>query len=89
MQKCLNIYSVSQTGTELYMILWVQSIQIQQTNYKKSKCLLDNIGKMTIDLQRLFCEYICFHDPELYDNCPNDHTGDIAVFADETFSKLQ
>ena len=56
-----------------------------QTNYKKSKCLFDNIGNMTIDLQRLFCEFICFHDPELYDNCPNDHTGDIAVFADETY----
>ena len=63
-----------------------------QVNYKKAKCLVDNIGNLTLDLQKLICPNTCFHDPELYDNCPNNHTGDIATFADtsyqETFGNL-
>ena len=45
-----------------------------QVNYKKAKCLVDNIGNLTLDLQKLICPNTCFHDPELYDNCPNNHT---------------
>ena len=52
-----------------------------QENYKRSKCFVDNIGNITVDLQKLLCPYVCFHDPELYDQCPNEHTGDIATFA--------
>ena len=56
-------------------------------NYKKSKCLVDNIENLTADLQKLFCDNICFHDPELFDHCPNNHTGDIAIFADKAYQQ--
>ena len=56
-----------------------------QGNYKKSKCLVDNLGNLTIDLERLLCENVCFHDPELYENCVNEHAGDIAIFADKAY----
>ena len=56
-----------------------------QVNYKKSKWLVHNIGNLTIDLERLLCEHICFFDPELYQDCENNHTGDIAVFGDEIY----
>ena len=54
-------------------------------NYKRSKCFVDNIGNITVDLQKLLCPYVCFHDPELYDQCPNEHTGDIATFAKKEY----
>jgi hypothetical protein len=56
-----------------------------QENYKKSKCLIDNQKQIMIDFQRLLCENVCFHDPELYEHCPNTHTGDIAIFADRNY----
>ena len=56
-----------------------------QTDYKKSKCLVDNINNLTVDLERYLCEYMCFFDPNLYDNCPNSHKGDIAVFNSKKF----
>ena len=56
-----------------------------QKNYKKSKCLVDNIDNITIDLERYLCENMCFFDPILYDDCPNSHKGDIAIFNSKTF----
>lgn len=56
-----------------------------QTNYKKSKCLVENFNNLTIDLERYLCEHKCFFDPILYENCPNFHTGDIAIFTSEQF----
>ena len=56
-----------------------------RTNYKQSKCLVDNINNLTIDLERYLCEYSCFVNPLLYDNCPNSHTGDIAIFKNPQF----
>ena len=35
--------------------------------YKRSKCLVDNTENITLDLERLLCENICFFDPEFYD----------------------
>ena len=58
-----------------------------QTNYKKAKCLVDNIGNLTLDLQKLLCSNICFLDPELYEDCPNNHTGDIALFAEKSYQE--
>ena len=56
-----------------------------RTNYKQSKCLVDNINNLTIDLERYLCEYSCFVNPLLYNNCPNNHTGDIAIFKNQQF----
>ena len=56
-----------------------------QGNYEKSKCLHNNLGNLTIDLERLLCENVCFHDPDLYENCVNEHAGDIAIFADKAY----
>ena len=56
-----------------------------RTNYKKSKCLVDNVNNLTIDLERYLCEESCFFDPILYDNCPKKHTGNIAIFKSEQF----
>ena len=36
-----------------------------QENYKKSKCLVDNVDNLTIDLERYICENKCFFDPIL------------------------
>ena len=58
-----------------------------RTNYKKAKCLIDNIGNLAGDLQKLLCNNICFLDPKLYFDCPNSHTGDNAVFGDESYQK--
>ena len=58
-----------------------------RTNYKKAKILIDDIGNLGLDLQKLLCNNICFFDPELYFDCPNTHTGDIAVFADESYQE--
>ena len=51
-----------------------------QTDYRKSKCLVDNLNNLTVDLERYLCENMCFFDPTLYDECPNSHKGDIAIF---------
>ena len=56
-----------------------------QENYKKSKCLVDNVNNLTIDLERYICENKCFFDPILFEDCPNSHTGDISIFNDKTF----
>ena len=56
-----------------------------QTDYKKSKCLVNNINNITVDLERYLCEHMCFFDPILYDNCPNSHKGDIAIFSSKEF----
>ena len=55
--------------------------------YKRYKCLIRNIGNMTLDLERLFCENTCFLDPENYESCPNIHTGDIAIFGNKNFQE--
>ena len=49
--------------------------------YKKSTYIVDNIGNITLDLERLFCDHVCFFDPELYDNCTFKHTGNIEIFS--------
>ena len=36
---------------------------------------------ITLDLERLFCDHVCFFDPELYDNCTFKHTGNIEIFS--------
>ena len=54
-------------------------------SYKKSKCLVDNDGDITLDLEKLFCENVCFFDPSFYDDCHLQHTGDISIFGDENF----
>ena len=56
-----------------------------QANYRKSKCLVDNVNNLTVDLERYLCEYMCFFDPNLYDGCPNSHKGDIFIFSSKEF----
>ena len=53
-------------------------------SYKQSKCLVDNDGNIVVDLERLFCEHVCFFDPEKYGECPNEHEdqGNISIFSD-------
>ena len=58
-----------------------------RASYKKSKCLVDNDGDMTIDIEKLLCENLCFFDPELYDSCPLQHEGDIKIFGEEEYQK--
>ena len=58
-----------------------------QKKYKRYKCLTENIGNIIVDLERLFCENMCFFDPVNYDQCPNEHKGDIAIFSDTNYQK--
>ena len=51
-----------------------------RANYKMSKCLVDNNGDITLDLQRLLCHNVCFFDPEIYGEC--EHDGNIDLFND-------
>ena len=55
--------------------------------YLRYKVFLQNTGNMTLDLERLFCEYTCFLDPDNYESCPNNHTGDISIFGDRKFQE--
>ena len=54
-------------------------------SYKKSKFLVDNQGDITKDFEKLFCPNICFFDPELFDDCPEEHKGDLNIFGDEEY----
>ena len=56
-----------------------------QENYTKSKCLVDNVNNLTIDIERYICENKGFFDPILIEDCPNSHTGEISIFNDTTF----
>ena len=58
-----------------------------QKKYKRYKCLTENIGNIVLDLERLFCENMCFFDPVSYDQCPNEHKGDIAIFSDTKYQQ--
>ena len=51
------------------------------------KPLLQNIGNFTLDLERLLCENTCYLDPENYESCPNNHSGDISIFGDREFQQ--
>ena len=53
--------------------------------YMKSKCFVNNIENITVDLEKLLCNNMCFFDPEFFDECSNKHTGDISVFADQNY----
>ena len=53
--------------------------------YMKSKCLVNNIENLTVDLEKLLCDNMCFFDPEFFDECPNKHAGDISVFSDKNY----
>ena len=55
--------------------------------YKRYECLIENTGNIILDLERLLCKNTCFLDPENYDSCPYDHTGDISIFADRNFQQ--
>ena len=46
-----------------------------------------NIGNNIVYLERLFCENMCFYDHVNYDQCPNEHKGDIAIFSDINYQK--
>ena len=54
-----------------------------RASYKMSKCLVNNDGDITLDLQRLLCKDVCYFDPELYGEC--SHGGGIELFHDEEF----
>ena len=41
-----------------------------------------------LDLERLFCEHVCFFDPEKYENCSNEHTGNIAIFCNSQYQQI-
>ena len=58
-------------------------------SYKKTKSLVDNDGDIIIDLERLFCEHLCFFDPDKYGDCPNEqyHKGEISIFSDIGYQK--
>ena len=58
-----------------------------KANRKKSKCLVDNDGNFTLDLEQLLCVNMCFLDPELYGYCPKKHNGNISTFNNEAFQK--
>ena len=40
-----------------------------------------------MDLERLFCENMCFFDPVSYDQWPNEHKGDIDIFSDTKYQE--
>ena len=56
-------------------------------SYEKSKCIVDNFGDIVTDLERLLCEYVCFFDPENYEECPNEHRGSISIFSDMEYQQ--
>ena len=56
-----------------------------RASYKQSKCLVDNDGDITIDMEKLLCENVCFFDPDLYNSCPCKHEGDINIFGKEEY----
>ena len=58
-----------------------------QKKYKRYQCLTENTGNIVLDLERLFCENMCFFDPVNYDQCPNEHKGDIAIFSDKKYQQ--
>ena len=55
--------------------------------YRRYKCLIENDGNITLDLERLFFQNTCFLDPENYDSCPNNHTGDISIFGERSYQQ--
>ena len=56
-------------------------------NYKRYQCFTENIFKITLDLEPMLCEQMCFLDSENYNLCPNGHTGEISIFRDKNFQK--
>ena len=51
----------------------------------RSTSLIRNHDNILLDLERLFCPQVCFFDPKYYDDCPYNHNGDIAIFAQSEY----
>ena len=82
------IYKFTNRNVSLIELLGdkYQSANLQK-KYKRYKCLTENIGNIVLDLERLFCENMCFFDPVNYDQCPYEHKGDIAIFSDTKYQQ--
>ena len=80
------IYRFTNQNVPLYELVGTWNVNnYLDRRYLRYKVFLQNTGNMTLDLERLLCENNCFLDPENYESCPNNHTGDISVFGDREF----
>ena len=79
------IYRFTNQNVPLRELIGTWDVQAAFKKYRRYKCLIENDGNITLDLERLFCENTCFLDPENYDSCPNDHKGDISIFGDRSY----
>ena len=51
----------------------------------KSKRFIENDENIILDIERLLCPYVCFFDPEKYDNCSQKHRGTVSVFGEAEY----
>ena len=82
------IYPFTNRNVPLYELVGTWNVNNRlDRRYLRYKALLQNIGNLTLDLERLLCVNTCFLDPENYDSCPNNHAGDISIFGDRAFQQ--
>jgi hypothetical protein len=78
------IYHFTNRNVSIPELIGTWHVGANFKKYRRYKCLIENDGNITLDLERLFCENTCFLDPENYDSCPNNHTGDISIFGERS-----
>ena len=82
------IYQFTNQNVPLYELVGTWNVNnYLDRRYLRYKVFLQNTGNMTLDLERLLCENTCFLDPENYESCPKNHTGDISVFGNREFQE--
>ena len=82
------IYRFTNRNVPLYEFVGTWNVNNRlDRRYLRYKPLLQNIGNFTLDLERLLCENTCYLDPENYESCPNNHSGDISIFGDREFQQ--
>ena len=83
-----TIYRFTNRNVPLYELVGTWNVNnYLDRKYLRYKAILQNTGNMVLDLERLLFENTFFFDPEKYDSCPNNHTGDIAIFGDSNFQQ--
>ena len=81
------IYHFTNRNVSLPELIGKWHVGASFKKYRRYKCLVENDGNITLDLERLFCENTCFLDPENFDSCPNSHKGDISIFGERSYQQ--
>ena len=82
------IYQFTNRNVPLYELVGTWNVNNRlDRRYLRYRAFLQNTGNLTLDLERLLCENTCFLDPENYETCPNNHSGDISIFGDREFQQ--